>query len=1038
MFDHNMAAGKAVRFRKSLLAISIMALGAPSLGHAQANAQANVQKTDEVDEIVVQGLRASLESAQDIKRNADTVKDVVTASDIGALPDKSVTEALQRVPGVTVGRFASAGDPNHFASEGRGVLVRGLDRVHSQFNGRESFSAGNWSSGLSFEDVPPELLGSVEVVKNQTSDIISGGIAGTVNLVTRKPFDSPGRKVSVSIKDSYGDLVDKWSPAFSGLYSDRWETSAGEFGALLSASTSKFYARGDGINLTNFYERSATQTEFPGMGSTAIPGHENEKLYVPVGAWLRTSDSDRDRKGYDASLQWQNTDETLKATAEFIKSDSHESWHEHVLIPTDDSQGFQPEFTNPVLVPGKPATFDSNGYFTSGTISYPWNTAFLTSSRGDNIKSIVEDSSFKFELTPNDKLKIKLDAQHINTTYERQNNSINNRFSQSDVYLDLRGSTPKVEFLGTNTTSQPADWMACPAGANPGTTSLADPMGSCNYYQVSIMDTNMDAEGTMNAFTADVQYQIDGNWFKSVSGGVFVSDTNRTTQDDDYANWGNVSNTWGTLPKSGLAEHPELYEAFTFDGDFFGGKGLVGNNRTFLFPKMSTTEEANLRAYDKFLKDNGINNSDRVNRYDRTTIDGKPTDSKGYLPTETYKTAISRQEEYVRFDFANDELAFPIKANMGLRYVSYEVEATGASKYPDPFYRADPTAPDSPSRAYFLQHYPAYATFFNNDGSTFDTAKPDTYTTTLPSFNLSVSLTDDLIARLAFSKAIYFPSLYDIRNTKSYTASVTTITDPNTQQVTSQTASASGVGGNPKLTPEESNQLDLTAEWYFNKVGSLTFSAFHKNISNIFRERNYLETVTNPSTNTSLDMLVRRQVNEGEGTVQGFEIAYQQFYDFLPGAWSGLGMQLNYTYVDQKDLGDDKTGTNVSIGGDRNTFRNFTNLPLPGLSKDTINAVAMYQYAGIEARIAYNWRSKYLITRRDADAFSPIYDEAQGYMDASLWYSINDNVKVGIEGSNLLNEMTRTLSQVNAEGDTTGKTYSLTDRRYAVSMRITF
>ncbi|HEY8940985.1 MAG TPA: TonB-dependent receptor [Cellvibrio sp.] len=1017
----------SVKFKRSLLAFSVMALSSPSLLLADNGPEG-------VEEVVVRGIRASLENAQDIKKNADTVKDVITASDIGALPDKSVTEALQRVPGVTVGRFASPSDPNHFAAEGRGVLVRGLDRVHSQFNGRDSFSAGNWAAGLSFEDVPPELLGSVEVVKNQTSDIISGGIAGTVNLVTRKPFDSEGRKVFVSVKDSYGDLVGTDSPALSGLYSDRWEASAGDFGFLISGATSKFNARGDGMNLTNFYERSATQTEFAGL-DTSLAGHANEKLYMPVGLWLRTADSDRSRTGLDTSLQWQNPDQTIKATAEFIRSKSVENWREHVLFPTDDSQGFAPDFTAVQLDPTKPATFDENGYFTSGTITYPWNTAMLTSSRSDHTESVVRDSSFKLEINPNDQWTIKLDAQHLNTGFHRQNNSINNRFSQSDVTLDLRGKTPKVEFLGTNhnPAGTPAGWMGCPAGDNPGTTDLSDPQGSCNYYQVSIMDTNVDAEGTLDAFTADVQYKIDGDWLKSVSGGAYFSDVDRTTQDDNYANWGNVSNTWGQLPMSGLADHPEISEKFTFDSDFFNGKGLVGANRTFLFPKISDTRESNLLAYDQYLLSKGISNGGWRNRHIRFTIDGKPTDAKGYLPFETVKTSISRMEEYVRFDFANDELAMPVKANLGLRHVSYEVEATGTSVYNDASKSMSPT-----QKEFFASHYPDYMKFFNGDGSSVDTQKPDAYTATLPSFNLSLSLREDLIARIALSKAIYFPSLYDMRNTRNYSLATSFTPSDSTQVPTAMTAVPSGTGGNPNLKPEESKQLDVTLEWYYSKSTSLTFSAFYKDLDNLFRERNYATSVVNPLNGTSVDMTVRQQVNEGSGTISGFEVAYQQFYDFLPGAWSGLGSQINYTYVKPKDLADQSDSTSISVGGDRNLFRNFTGLSLPGLSENTLNFTAMYQYAGIEARLAYNWRSEYLVTRRDADAFAPIFAKAAGYLDASLWYTINDNWRVGVEGSNLLNTMTETTTQFNQAGVTTPKTFSTTDRRYAVSVRASF
>lgn len=1013
-------------FKKSLLAVSIMALGTPTFAQTESNAGGALE------EVIVQGIRTSLEDAQTIKREADTVKDVITASDIGALPDKSVTEALQRVPGVTVGRFASPSDPNHFAAEGRGVLVRGLDRVHSQFNGRESFSAGNWTSGLSYEDIPPELVGTVEVIKNQTSDIIAGGIAGTVNLITRKPFDMDGRKIFLSAKGSYGDLVDDISPSYSGLFSDRWDTSAGEFGFLVSASASEFTARGDGIAMTNFYERSATQTEFPTLGSTALPGYEDQKLFMPTGPWLRTADSDRDRSGFDTALQWRNPDETIKATAEFIRSESEENWREYVLFPTTSSTGFDADFTNAQLIPGTEATFDENGYFTSGTITYPWNVAYLSSSRGDRVESKVDDLSFNLEITPDDRLKIELDFQRLDTTYDRENITINNRFAMSDVFLDLRTKIPTVQFLGTNATGVAPDWMGCPPGENPGTTDLSDPASACDYYQVSIMDTNVDAKGKMDSFTADVEYQIDGGWLKSIAGGAYFSDIDRTTQDDEYINWGAVSHTWGTAPTAGLAGNPELYEAVTFGGDFMGGKGLSGDNRTFLFPRMSNTQEKNLLAYDQFLMDKGLNNGGWHNRGARTTIDGKSTDAKGYLPHETVTTAIDREEAYIRFDFVNDELAMPVKANLGFRYVSYGVEATGTSRFNKP-------GLGDVAQAYYEQNFPAYAEFFNGDGSAVNTAEPDTYTTTLPSFNLSVSVTDDIITRFAMSKAIFFPSLYDIRNTVNYNAAVTSTDDPaNPGTIVDMSVTANGVGGNPYLQPEESDQIDLTAEWYFSDVGSLTLSLFHKKISNLFRERNYQTTVTNPVSNTSLDMLVRRQVNEGEGTIKGFEVAYQQFYDFLPGAWSGLGTQFNYTYVSQDDIGDSNMGESVSVGGDRNAFRNFTNLPLPGLSEDTYNFTLMYQYAGIEARAAYNWRSEHLVTRRDADAFAPIYNEAQGYLDASVWYTINDNLRIGLEGSNLLNEMTVTRTQFNQDGATTPKTFSYTDRRYALSLRATF
>src|SRR5690606_20969896 len=110
-----------------------------------ALAQEDASESD-IEEIVVSGQRSSILSAQQIKRNAETIVDSIVADDIGKLPDRSVTEALQRVPGVTIERFMDIGDPEHFSAEGSGVAVRGMKHVRSELNGRDSFSASGGRS----------------------------------------------------------------------------------------------------------------------------------------------------------------------------------------------------------------------------------------------------------------------------------------------------------------------------------------------------------------------------------------------------------------------------------------------------------------------------------------------------------------------------------------------------------------------------------------------------------------------------------------------------------------------------------------------------------------------------------------------------------------------------------------------------------------------------------------------------------------------------------------------------------------------------
>ena len=234
--------------------VSASALALSSLAIALPAAAQNKEQPADIEEIVVSGIRASLESAQAIKKNADQVVDSITATDIGALPDRSVSEALQRIPGVTLQRTNANRDPARLASEGGGIFIRGLSWVRSETNGRDIFSASN-GRDLSFEDVSADLLAGVDVYKNPSAELIEGGIGGIVNLRTRLPFDSDQRQFAVSADYNYADLMDQGFTSGNALYSDRWETGAGEFGFLASLSIGNIGNRTDSIQTGRFEPR---------------------------------------------------------------------------------------------------------------------------------------------------------------------------------------------------------------------------------------------------------------------------------------------------------------------------------------------------------------------------------------------------------------------------------------------------------------------------------------------------------------------------------------------------------------------------------------------------------------------------------------------------------------------------------------------------------------------------------------------------------------------------------------------------------------
>src|SRR5574343_1581635 len=166
------------QFKKTAIAMGLaqmtMMLGSSAMARP---ADADQQPSGSIETVQVTGQRAALQSAQKIKQNSDEIVDSIVAEDMGKLPDRSVTEVLQRVVGVTIDRTMSKSDPEHFSVEGSGVSIRGLSYVRSELNGRDSFSA-NGGRSLNFEDVPPELMAGVDIYKNPSADQIEGGISG--------------------------------------------------------------------------------------------------------------------------------------------------------------------------------------------------------------------------------------------------------------------------------------------------------------------------------------------------------------------------------------------------------------------------------------------------------------------------------------------------------------------------------------------------------------------------------------------------------------------------------------------------------------------------------------------------------------------------------------------------------------------------------------------------------------------------------------------------------------------------------------------
>ena len=1089
----------------------------PATDTAQPNDQA----------IVVTGIRASLANSQNIKRNSDTVVDAITAQDIGALPDRSVTEALQRVPGVEINRFAGSNDPDHFSVEGSGVVIRGLSFVRSEFNGRDTFSTGVYGQAINFSDVPAELLGSVAVYKNATAEMIEGGLSGTVDLRTRLPFDNRGFHVAFDAEGNYGDFARRWAPTGSLLISDNWDTGFGRIGLLADVSYSRLYSRADGVQVSNFQTRNNTiannnaagapsalcrmplpsatdTTRLPPGGSPCATASTagadgladlfTDTHYAPVGGQFRTQDFDRRRFGIAAAAQWESLDHRAHLTAQFLRSESRNNWGEHVFQAGSDLSEYntfpagchqntngdsgrvrsecrinssgQFFFSGNDRGNGYPAgtttypdyTYNSDNVFESGYITQPgtgWRTASSGSAttrvptggmqdtlddRQVDDRNIVTDYGMHFRFDPTTHWQLDLDVDHVHATHDTLDMSVMGS-DFADQEINLTGAIPQI------TPHKPLTLSATWAAPNP---TMAGETDSQYFHDPqwefwrSAMDHIEHSVGNEWAFQGDLAYNFDdGSFLRRIKFGARYADRAQTIRYTTY-NWGALSEVWqgssavfmDQIGGSNISfdSFPNFFRGQTngpLGGYYYNGNLISGYNAANAF--FATI--ANQWAANGATQPTWVPLAQRAG-----VVPGTP-----FLPSEIQDVDERNSAAYVMLSFGGDEPIFGnvrLQGNIGVRYVHTDLSSAGAFTIPtavnlgvsQPFSvrcavtppppGAPPGTPPSQPGGICNIGAAAYAQLqtFAGTGQATPNVAENSYGYWLPSLNLRFGLSRDLILRFAASRALARPDLASVRNF------VQTTFDNNTGLL-------STTAGNPYLKPALSDQFDLTLEWYFARVGSLTIDGFYKRIHNFFYQAVTGRNITNNGVTETFAL--RGPANyPGTGRVTGFEIAYQQTFDFLPWIFSGLGVSANYTYIHSRGL----PNSFLNGGNPANTGPIAPgNLPLEQLSKHNINAEVFYERGPVSLRVAYNWRSRFLLTASDVIfPYFPIFNAATGQLDASAFFSITPQVKIGVQAVNLLNEVTRTEQEFTAGGLVGPRSYFMNDRRFAFIIRGNF
>lgn len=350
----------------------------------------------------------------------------------------------------------------------------------------------------------------------------------------------------------------------------------------------------------------------------------------------------------------------------------------------------------------------------------------------------------------------------------------------------------------------------------------------------------------------------------------------------------------------------------------------------------------------------------------------------GLCPSTNFTTDRRTSEEstslyaQVNHDFSFGD--FPVNLKAGLRYEETDVD----------------------SRALV----PAYSTIVQTGANEFDaiqavdangqpiqdfTRLTGQYDFVLPNVDLRVSFTDDLIARVSFSETITRPSYTDIQGGVTISSLL-------------RQSGGDGNRGNPELLPFESQNIDLSLEYYFGDTDYASIGYFKKDVKNFIgistlQDEVLFPDLILPATGQPATFDVTAPVNQEEATIDGFEIAIQKAF-----GESGFGVIANATLVDG-DIAFD----NLSLD---------TQFVLPGLS-DSANLIGFYENEKLQVRVAYNWRDDFFNGTAGASSGTagPVNVESFGQWDMSASYDINDNLTVFIEGINVTEETTRSFGR---------------------------
>lgn len=611
-------------FQRSALSSAItfvVALASQPL-YAQDSAPTNNEA--DLEEVVVTGIRGSLTKALDIKRNEIQIVDAIVAEDIGKFPDNNVVEALQRVTGVQVTARGSG--------EVNGVTIRGLGDVSTTVNGRQIFTSTGRSVALA--DIPASLLNRVDVFKTRSADQLEGGIAGNIDITTHRPFNFEGSKVVMAARGIYQSTSEEIDPNVSMLASDRWETSAGEFGALINLSYAETNYRDENIWIGSLdpynaetygvirsteggYQAGTDQGLSSAPGSTLnVNGVPTEYVLLRDAMGFTDFTGNRERPAANISLQYAPNDTSEYLFETFYNGYRNQAFNSLVFINTNGASHFR----NPDLYP------NSNVVKTN----YVNNANMFTSGDGSSghTDSWVYALGGKWEI--NDRLKVESEIVHQTSDYEgrffaMRTDSVRDRLVVDFNYDD---GLPLVAFLDDENTpnidesdlTNPAEWSMSTAYDNGPTDS-----------------------GEATTFNIDADYETNWGPIKQLSAGLRYDDRGAKSKYKDQSG--------GCKSETGC--------------DLTLLPGLVNISKSGFFEGKAYVPSQWLAADGNYL----LENSDEIR-----ALYGFQAGGSDYQPGSIFNINETTASAYLQADYEFSLFDKPLDGQVGVRFVKVDTD----------------------------------------------------------------------------------------------------------------------------------------------------------------------------------------------------------------------------------------------------------------------------------------------------------------------------------------------------------------------------